>query len=115
MRKLTEQECRLAITAGEFGPGIIASSLYAAVILTQSWCPQWLWMRHYLQDLATDPDISLFWIEYDKEPFFDDFLEFKEETFGNLQIPYVRYYRNGKIALESNYIDRSGFLRHLKA
>lgn len=101
--------------AGEFAPGIIASSPYTAVILTQSWCSQWIWMKNYIQDLAADPDVSLFWVEYDKEPFFDDFLEYKEENLGNRQIPYVRYYRNGNLAHESNYIDRSGFLRHLKA
>ena len=115
LRKLAEEECRFAIASGEFAPEITFSSPYVALILTQSWCPQWIWMRHYLQDLATDPDVSLFWLEYDRESFFDDFLEFKEETLENRQVPYVRYYRGGSLTHESNYIDRSGFLRYLKA
>jgi len=41
-------------------------------------------------------------------------MTFKENAFGNDQVPYVRYYRDGKLAHESNYIDKGGFLRFLK-
>jgi len=114
VKKLTEKECRTAIASGDFDPAIKASSPVAAIILTQSWCPQWTWMKRYIEDLAKEAGSDIYWIEYDREPFFDEFLEFKEETFGNDQVPYVRYYRNGALVHESNYIDRSGFLRFLK-
>gem|GEM_PF-203780 len=114
VKKLTEQECRAAIASGDFDSSIKASSPAAAIILTQSWCPQWAWMKRYIEDVAKEAGCDIYWIEYDREPFFDEFLGFKEETFGNDQVPYIRYYRNGALVHESNYIDRSGFLRFLK-
>jgi len=114
IRKLTAEECVAAIAAGDFPPAMTASAPSVALVLTQSWCPQWTWMRTYLDDLASDADTAIYWVEYDKEAFFEDFLGLKEGRFGNRQIPYVRYYRNGKLVRESNYIDRSGFLRYLK-
>lgn len=115
IRKLSEEECRRAIAHGEFSAGILTSSPQVAIVLSQSWCPQWLWMHSYLDGLAADLGIAAYWIEYDREPFFDEFLEFKETVLGNREIPYVRYYRNGSLVRESNYIDRGGFLRNLKS
>jgi len=114
VRKLSGEECRAAIASGEFSPAVTASAAMVALVLTQSWCPQWTWMNTYLEDLSSDPEIDVYWVEYDRETFYDEFLSFKEETYGNRQIPYVRYYRNGTLAHESNYIDRKGFLRYLK-
>jgi len=114
VRKLSGEECGNAIASGDFSPSITASATMVALVLTQSWCPQWTWMNGYLRDLGSDPEIAVYWVEYDREAFYDEFLTFKEETYGNRQIPYVRYYRNGKLAHESNYIDRKGFLRYLK-
>lgn len=113
-RKLTEAECREAMKHGEFSETITASKPFVVIVLTQSWCPQWAWMRSYLPKLADAPDTDIFWLEYDQEPLYDEFLEFKEDHFGNREIPYVRYYRSGKLVKESNYIDKSGFLRFLK-
>ncbi len=113
MRKLSAEECKAAIAAGEFAPEITASAPAVAIVLTQSWCPQWMWMKTYLGSFKEDPGIAIFTIEYDRESFFEDFMAFKENVFGNDQVPYVRYYRDGKLVHESNYIDRSGFLRFL--
>jgi len=57
--------------------------------------------------------IAVRYVEYDKEPFFEDFMEFKEDVFGNRSVPYVRYYRNGELIAESNYISQQGFLAKL--
>jgi len=51
IRILTETECRSAISKGEFDPAITASAPQVAVILTQSWCPQWRFMQGYLRDV----------------------------------------------------------------
>jgi len=115
VRKLSAEECQAAMTAGEFSPGILASAPAVAIILTQSWCPQWMWMKTYLGSFKDDQDIAICTIEYDKESFFEDFMAFKENTFGNDQVPYLRYYRDGKLIHESNYIDKGGFLRFLKS
>lgn len=114
MRKLSVGECRAAMASGDFPSAITASAPVVAVALTQSWCPQWTWMKAYLEKFGTEETIAIYWIEYDTEPFFEDFLAFKEGTFGNREIPYLRYYRGGQLFHESNYIDRGGFLRFLK-
>jgi hypothetical protein len=114
LRKLTEAQCRAAIAMGEFEAIVAAAAPRVAVILTQSWCPQWIWMRSYLDAAAAaNPETEIFWIEYDREPFFDDFMEFKENVFGNREIPYVRYYRDGKLTRQSNFIDKGGFAQLL--
>lgn len=112
-RKLNEAECRAAMTAKDFGPDITGAAPSVAIILTQSWCPQWVWMKTWLQGASAGDDRAVFTVEYDRESFYEDFMQFKESTFHNYEIPYVRYYRDGKLVRESNYIDRSGFLRLL--
>jgi hypothetical protein len=110
IRKLTEQECGDAMEKGAFemleGTG--------AVILTQSWCPQWKAMKSYLPELEkAGEDLTILYIEYDIEPFFDKFMEFKENTYQNREIPYVRYFRKGVFSGESNYVSPQGFLHRL--
>jgi hypothetical protein len=111
MRKLTEEECRFAMAEGEFSPVLIGSAPAVAVILTQSWCPQWAAMYGYLPALEKKASRGrIFYTEYDREPWFDDFMAFKEDIFGNREIPYVRYYRGGQYLRDSNYIAFEGFL-----
>jgi hypothetical protein len=114
MRKLTKEECLGLVREGEFAEGVLKAADTVAVVLTQSWCPQWAWMRSYLAELPPDAGREVFWVEYDREDFFEPIMEFKERVLGNDQVPYVRYYRGGKPAAESNYIDKGGFLRLLE-
>ncbi|MFZ2782683.1 MAG: hypothetical protein WAZ99_07415 [Rectinemataceae bacterium] len=111
--KLTETQCRTAIARGEFADETRKAAPHTAIVLSQSWCPQCMWMRGYLDAIAAVPDVAIFWVEYDRESFFDDFREFKENVFGNFEIPYVRYYRDGILIRESNYVDKSGFAQRL--
>jgi hypothetical protein len=113
MRKLAKEECLALIDEGEFGPTLRGAASSVAIILTQSWCPQWAWMRSYLESLPQDPNRAVFWVEYDLEDFFEPFMKFKEKSFGNDQVPYVRYYRDGVLSSESNFIDKGGFLRRM--
>lgn len=113
MRKLSGEECKAAMRDGEFGPGVVGAAEAVAVVLTQSWCPQWSWMRSYLKALPPGEGREIFWVEYDAEAFFEPFMEFKERVFKNDQVPYVRYYRGGSLAAESNFTDQGGFLRRL--
>lgn len=111
LRKLTEAQCRAAMASGEFDEGTRTAGGAVAIVLTQSWCPQWHWMRAWLEAEAAGAEIL--WIEYDLEPFFDEFRSWKEQVLGNDQVPYLRYYSGGVLKRESNYIDRSGFRRLL--
>ena len=114
MRVLTETECRLAMKNGDFelpeldGP--------AAFILTQSWCPQWTAMKNYLGEAEKRlPGLKIFYIEYDLSSFFEEFMTFKENTYENREIPYVRYYKEGKYSSWSNYVSLEGFLHRFSS
>jgi hypothetical protein len=113
MRKLSKDECLALLKDGEFPPGVVGAAEAVAIVLTQSWCPQWAWMKSYLAELPPDAGREVLWVEYDREDFFESFMNFKEGSFGNDQVPYIRYYRGGKLVAESNYIDKGGFLRLL--
>ena len=117
IRKLTEAECRAAMETGDFDASLVSGPA-AAIILTQSWCPQWTAMKAYLPKVeAALGDIKIHYVEYDREPWEnlnnEAFMTFKENTYDNRQIPYVRYYRNGVFIRDSNYISLDGFISRL--
>ena len=113
--KLTEADCSYAMRSGDFADSVKKSAPAVAVVLTQSWCPQWRFMNSFLADAekAAGDQVAVHHLEYDREPFFEDFMTFKEDVFGNRDVPYVRYYRDGVLVAESNYISRQGFLSKL--
>ena len=117
IRKLTEAECRAAIETGDFDAALVSGPA-AAVILTQSWCPQWAAMKAYLPKVeAALGDVRIYYVEYDIEIWEklknEAFMSFKENTLNNREIPYVRYYRNGVFSRDSNYIAMDGFISRL--
>jgi len=114
LERLTEKQCRQAILDGEFGQDVLGAAA-TAVVLTQHWCPQWQWMRSYLESLPESRTERILYVEYDREPFYEEFMAFKEDRFENREIPYVRYYKDGVFASASNYVSKDGFLRRLRA
>ncbi len=117
-RQLSETQARSAIENGDFGSDVINAGARVALILTQSWCPQWpameKWMRGLQKDgKPADHDIIVFEFVYDGVEFAREFTAFKERVLGNSLIPYVRYYRDGVLVDESNYIGSRGFLQKL--
>ena len=109
--KLTETQIRSAIAAGEFGDDVIRSAKNVAVVMSQSWCPQWHAVSKWIDELPPDAAVSVFTVVYDEEPFGDEFMRFKETVFGNGLIPYIRYYIGGKLVKESNYTSKDFFLK----
>ncbi|HPE36119.1 MAG TPA: hypothetical protein PK625_03150 [Spirochaetales bacterium] len=114
MKRLTEDQCRAAMETRDFGLDVRGAGETVAVVLTQSWCPQWVAMRSWLDAAERDSGSEVFLLEYDLEPFFDEFMEFKETVFGNRSVPYVRYYRNGVLISDSNYLSKDGFQKRLR-
>jgi hypothetical protein len=117
MRKLTETECKAAMETGDFDAALVSGPA-AAIILTQSWCPQWTSMKTYLPKIEQDlNDVRLYYAEYDIEAWekldHEAFMAFKEDTYNNREIPYVRYYRNGVFTRDSNFISEDGFRSRL--
>jgi len=114
LERLTEEQCRQAILDGEFGKDVLEAAPAAAIVLTQHWCPQWQWMRKYLESLPESQEERVFYIEYDREPFYEEFMTFKEDRFGNREIPYVRFYKKGILTATSNFVSKDGFLLRLR-
>lgn len=116
-KPLSEDQARHAVQHRELPADVLGSGPNVAVVLTQGWCPQWTAMNGWLGDLERsgkpkDLDIVVYEFVYDRSPIFDEFREFKESVWGNYQIPYVRYYRDGGLAAESNYVTARRFLSH---
>ncbi|MBT3276259.1 MAG: hypothetical protein HN368_24135 [Spirochaetales bacterium] len=113
---LTEAQARQAIADNEFGEDVRGSSEHVAVVLTQGWCPQWVMMNGWLKSMqkkneSESLDLDVYVLVYDRVPYSSEFMRFKETTFSNYEIPYVRYYYKGNLIDESNYISKNGFLR----
>jgi hypothetical protein len=53
----------------------------------------------------------VFVLVYDAVDYFDRFRRFKEDVYGNHQVPYVRYYSDGRLVNETNYVSRRRFLK----
>ena len=68
-------------------------------------------MRRYVQKLD-NADVSVYYIEYDKETFYEKMRQLKENAFNNWSVPYVRYFRDGRLVDTSNLLYlRRGFLK----
>lgn len=111
MIALTDEDLLEAVSAGEMTEKITKSHERVAVVLTQSWCPQWLMMKIWLNGMKGD--FKIYWAEYEKMDCYHAFMNFKEKTFGNYQVPYIRFYVNGELTGESNYCNREHFLNQL--
>lgn len=105
---LTESQIRHTINEGDFPPEILSSHPRVAVIMSQDWCPQWTYLQQYFHNIE-DPDLGVYVTLYNQEPFYEEFMRFKEEIFKNYQIPYIRYYREGVLQAESNFIPEVRF------
>ena len=111
MEKLTEEQMNFFLKNGEFSAEVTAAAANTAVVLTQDWCPQWTVMKRYLPGIT---EAAVFFIEYNREPRADEYMRAKETLFGNELIPYVRYYRNGAFAGDSNFVFKDNFLDFFK-
>jgi len=107
--KLTEEQCRQAIRVGDFAPELTKAAPLVVIVLTQSWCPQWTRMRPFLESFSEEVGRAGWFVEYDRETFFEDFRSFKEAKFRNEEVPYLRYYREGRLVKETNYVDKGCF------
>lgn len=111
-KSLTPAQVQATITLGEFPPEVVPAGRNVAVIMTQSWCGQWLIMQPWIGKEARkqdQPEIDVYVLEYDREPFFQEFLAFKEKVFGNESVPYIRFYKDGRFVRDANAIGKLQF------
>ena len=109
MIEITDTQAAHIIEYREIPNELINSTEKVAVVLTQDWCPQWLFMERWLNK-TEDKGIKTFYISYNRKSYFNEFMNAKEDTFGNDQVPYVRYYKDGKYLNDSNFISEELFL-----
>jgi len=64
-------------------------------------------MAAYLPDFVDQA--AIFTVEYNRLPDFERIMSFKEDVFKNRQVPYVRFYRDGKLVRHSNWLPRGSF------
>ena len=115
--ELTGEQAAFAMRQGEFDQGVRGASQLVAVVLTQDWCGQWAAMDGYLAEMGSrrpELDLTVFLLEYNRVSYFQEFLNFKEQVLGNRVIPYVRYYRDGSLVGQSNYVSERQFLSFLQ-
>lgn len=109
MKEISDLQARHIIESKEVPQDMISSSSKVAVIMTQDWCPQWTFMKSWL-DVMEEKGIKVFHISYNNKPYFHEFMTVKEGEFGNDLVPYVRYYLNGQYIKDSNFVSKELFL-----
>ena len=105
--EISESELDYLFENGEFPASVIARSEKVVVLMSQDWCPQWPAMQSYLSGFTGG--MSIFVLLYNLHPRFGKIRNFKENTFRNHAVPYLRYYRRGVLVGESNYLNKAGF------
>lgn len=108
MIEISDDQALNIIEHKEIPAEIITDSSKVAVVLTQDWCPQWLAMRKWLRS-ADKEGISVFYLCYNRKPYFNQFMSVKENLWNNHSVPYLRCYKEGKFITETNYIGKKTF------
>lgn len=113
--QLTEEQARNTLEEHELPQELRTASKFTALVATQDWCPDsravFRWMKkHAKKGLPEDIDVTVYTVEYNKLPFFDEFREMKEQVWQNYFIPYIRYYQDGTLIDESNRVSADDFL-----
>ena len=112
---LDDEQADYAIRENEFSEEVRNSNVHTAFVLSQSWCPQWIGMKGYLNSICiSHQDIDIYVLEYDRKPYFTSFMSMKETKWNNFEVPYIRYYSNGNLVSESNFISKENFIGKLK-
>lgn len=107
---IQKDQAMYAIANGEFEDNLVSSKSRVVIILTQDWCPQWWNMKSWIYRLKIDHDIDVYELEYNKVEYFNDFRSFKEDQLGNYNVPYLRFYKDGVLVEETNFIDKKRFI-----
>ncbi len=114
---LSHDQARKAIKDGNFPNDVTEASEAVILVLTQSWCPQWMFMKMSLKGLGKGPkdmNVTLITYEYDRSPHFNEFMNFKEGTFRNWEVPYVRLYKKGKLVADGNHLPAGRMIEALR-
>jgi hypothetical protein len=112
LRPLTKDQLDALLKDGDFPESVRLAAPKVVVVMTQDWCGQWANMAAYLPDFADKA--AIFTVEYNRLPDFERIMHFKETVFRNGQVPYLRFYRDGKLVRQSNWVPRGAFATMLE-
>ena len=107
IRTLTQEQLDALLSEGEFPESVRLAAPKVVVVMTQDWCGQWSTLAAYLPDFAGEA--AIFTVEYNLLPDFERIMSFKEDVLNNQQVPYLRFYRDGKLVRQSNWLPRASF------
>jgi hypothetical protein len=107
--ELSDEQISHVVLNGEFSGEVLGSKKNVAVVMSQSWCPQWTMLNRWIDSLPDYPDLDIYIVVYDRKNYFREFMHFKETVFGNYEVPYIRYYIEGKLVKASNYTSKGFF------
>lgn len=110
--EISEAELQHAFDHGEFSEEFRTSAAKVVVVMTQDWCPQWADMKSWLGEFAGQAKIYV--LVYNLHKDFSKIMDFKENIFGNLEIPYIRYYFEGRLITHTNWLPKGTFQALLK-
>lgn len=113
MTEISDHQAQVLIKEKDIPEEIKNSGEKVAVVLTQDWCPQWLFMKSWLGKMK-DHGIAVYHLPYNKKPYFREFMTVKEDEFNNDLVPYVRYYINGRYIKDSNFVSKELFLSNFQ-
>jgi len=111
-RTLSDEVIEQTIADGEFPEEVRNAAEKVVVVLTQDWCPDWHAMEAFLPRF--EDQVALFVLNYNKHPQFETIMGFKEDVFGNREIPYLRYYDKGRFIVATNHLPQGTFAALLK-
>ncbi|PYG85749.1 hypothetical protein LY28_03169 [Ruminiclostridium sufflavum DSM 19573] len=112
---LNKEQAMYAVKNKEFEKSVISSKSKVIVILTQDWCPQWIYMKSWVSGLEIEEDIEIYELEYNKVDYCSEFMAFKESCWKNYNVPYLRFYKEGELARETNYISKESLIEIIDA
>ena len=112
-KELKENDIEYLLENSDFSQTIKQSANTVIVVMTQSWCPQWVFMKTWLYSLKVD-DLDIYELVYNKHNRFEAILSLKENSFGNYPIPYLRIYQKGELVNEYNNISKRRLYSVLK-
>ena len=113
-KNIDDKEMQNIIDSKEVSDNIKNASENVLAIFTQDWCGDWKGLERELKanEENSPVDITIFICLYNESPLYESFMNFKENTWKNELIPYLRYYKKGEFIKDTNHLP---FQRLIKA
>lgn len=105
-KKIDDKEMQNIIDTKEVSDNIKNASENVLAIFTQDWCGDWKGLERELKanEEKSPVDITIFICLYNESHLYESFMNFKENTWNNELIPYLRYYKKGELLKDGNHL-----------